>query len=483
MTGDAVVVGAGPNGLAAAVTLARAGLEVTVLERSDYVGGGAATRPIITEGVWHDVCSAVHPLAMTSEFFRRFRLAERVEMLTPDISYAQPLSRTQTAIAYRDIHRTAAGLGEDGHRWLRLFEPLARQAEALSDLIGNPMVPLPSRPAMAARYFPRALANATSAWNIVLRTPRARALVTGVFAHTIRPIPSLGSAAAGLVLAALGHGPGWPIPRGGSGAISEAMLRDLLAHGGHVETGVHIRSFEDLPPADVTLLDVTPRAFLAMDTHGRLPRRFREAMRRFRYGNAAAKADFVLSDPVPWADERLRQAVTVHVGGTREDVVRSESRLADAGRPSRRPFTLTVQPTVLDDTRASGGRHVLWSYIHVLPGSTLDPREAIIRRIEEFAPGFRETITDSVGTSAAEKARQELNAIGGDIAAGDVSAWQLLARPRLSPTPWDTPRPATYLCSASTVPGPGVHGQCGWLAAKRVLKKEFGIVEVPDLAP
>jgi phytoene dehydrogenase-like protein len=477
---DAVVVGSGPNGLAAAVTLARAGLQVTVLERSDYVGGGASTRELTEPGAWHDVCSAVHPMAAVSDFFRRFELTSRVRMLTPEISYAQAITPHHAAIAYRDLARTASGLGRDAEAWSKLFTPYLLEPKALADFIGNPMLPVPSRPLIAARYAPRVLQHGTPAWSSVFREPDAASLLTGVFAHTIQRLPSMGTAAAGLALAAFAHGEGWPIAQGGSGAITKAMVDDVEQHGGRIETGVHIRRFSDLPPCLVTLLDVTPRAFVDMDD-GSLPAAFRWRMRRFRYGNAAAKADFLLTEPVPWQDERLREAATVHVGGTREDTVRAEHDVA-RGTLSDSPYVLTNQPTLLDSTRAPEGKHILWAYTHVPAGSSADPTERIASRIEQFAPGFRDTIVASSARSARELAQVELNDIDGDIAAGNVSAWQLIARPRLSATPWDTPRPGTYLCSASTVPGPGVHGQCGWLAARRALRRELGITDAPDLS-
>jgi len=480
-TADAVVVGSGPNGLAAAVTLARAGLEVTVLERSGSAGGGASTRELTLPGVLHDVCSAVHPLAVSSDFFRRFRLAERIALFTPEISYAQAILGDRAAIAYRDLDRTAEGLGRDAGAWRRLLGPLCRDAGVLARATGEDLLRFPPHPLALARLGLRVLQQGGPAWNRPFRGVEAPALLSGVFAHTIQRLPSLGTAAAGLMLAVYGHTVGWPIPRGGSAAISQAMIADLIEHGGRVETGVEVAELAELPPARITMLDVTPRALLRL-AGDRLPAGFARAMRGFEYGNGVAKADFALSAPVPWASPALRSAVTVHLGGSRAEVAAAENAVA-AGRHAERPFVLTCQPTVLDPGRAPAGTHVLWAYTHVPAGSTVDQTEAIVGRIEEFAPGFRDTVVAVHSRTAADLAAENPNDIGGDIASGGVSAWQLVARPRLSPEPWSTPLSGVYLCSASTVPGPGVHGQCGWLAARHALERELGISRPPELAP
>jgi phytoene dehydrogenase-like protein len=480
MTPDAIVVGSGPNGLAGAVTLARAGLSVEVLERSDYLGGGASTRELTIPNVYNDVCSAVHPMALASEFFSRFDLASRVEMLTPEISYAQPLDRQPGAIAYRDIARTAQELGKDGDAWLRLLDPLTKPGSGLGNVIGRELLRVPEHPITTARLGMRALVHGTPLWNLPFNTTRAAALLTGVFAHTIQTLPSIGTAAAGLALAAFGHSVGWPIPRGGSGAISAALVADLQAHGGILRTGVDVKRLTDIPRARIILLDVTPRGFLRL-AGDLLPASFRRSMSRFRYGNGVAKVDFVLSEPVPWADPRLRSAVTVHVGGTRQDMARAEREVA-RGSHAEKPYVLTCQPTVLDETRAPAGMHVLWAYTHVPSGSTRHQLQTIIGQIERFAPGFRDTIVATASRTAHDMQQQNPNDVGGDIAAGDVSTFQLIARPRVARNEWSTPLRGVYLCSASTAPGPGVHGQCGWNAALRALRHEFGFTHSPSLA-
>lgn len=478
---DAIVVGAGPNGLAAAVTLARAGLSVRVLERGRLPGGGARTEELTLPGFLHDVCSAVHPMALASEFFRRFELTERVPMIVPEISYGHPLPGGGAGIAYRDLERTAAELGPDGAAWRQLFAPLLQNLDAVRQLTGNELLRVPRHPIGALEFGLRVLEQGGPLWNVRFRQEVAPALLTGVFAHTIQRLPSLSTAGAGLTLATLGHAGGWPVPIGGSGAITAALVDDLVAHGGEVVLNSEVRSLAELPRRRVVMLDVTPRALLDFAGDS-LPSAYAAALRRFRYGNGVAKVDFALSAPVPWRNEQLRQAVTLHVGGTRAEIARGENTVAN-GRHAEEPYVLVSQPTVLDPTRAPTGSHVLWTYTHVPHGSTVDQTETITRQIERFAPGFRDTVLASAGRTAEDMEAYDPNDVGGDIAAGAVSMWQLLKRPVVSTDPWRTPLEGVYLCSASTPPGPGVHGLAGWHAALRALRIEFGRTEGPDLAP
>ena len=476
---DAIVVGAGPNGLAAAVVLARAGLSVRVYERENAIGGGARTEELTLPGFLHDLCSAVHPQALSSGFFRAFELEKRVSFIVPEISYAHPLDDGRSGIAWRDLDRTVDGLGVDGAAWKRLLGPLVRHADQVAQFAGSQVLQLPRHPVTLARLGVRILEQGSRGWNLRFHDDLAPAMLTGVNVHAIRPVPSLSTAAAGLVLATTGHARGWPIPIGGSRSITDAMADDLLSHGGEIVTGTEITSIAELPPARVILFDVTPRA-LSRIAGDRLPDRYRRSLDRFRYGNAVAKVDFALSGPVPWTDDRLAAAATLHVGGTRQEMETSEADVA-AGRHPQDPYVLVSQPTPFDPSRAPEGKHVLWAYTHVPRGSVEDRTEAITAKIERYAPGFRDTILASVSRSAVDVERHNPNYIGGDIAAGDVTIAQLLARPVLSPTPWRTAARGLYLCSSSTPPGPAVHGLAGYYAAMTALRDEFGVTRRPFL--
>jgi phytoene dehydrogenase-like protein len=478
---DAVVVGAGPNGLAAAVTFARAGLRVRVYERSGTLGGGSRTRELTLPGFRHDVCAAVHPLAFESRFFREFGLQRRVTFVTPEVSFGHPLEQGRAGIAYRDLARTAEELGADGGAYARLMRPLVRRAGAVADFTGSSLVRMPPDPLLVLAFGRRALEQGGFARNARFREEAAPAMLTGVAAHTILPQPSVAATGAGLVLGAYAHARGWPIPIGGSQAIVDAMVDDIRAHGGEFVTDHEVVSLADLPRSIATVLDVTPRAFVRLAGTS-MPSRYRRAMERFRYGGGVAKVDFALSDPVPWTNAQLRRAGTVHVGGTRREITAAENDV-NRGRLPDSPYVLVAQQSLFDPGRAPDGRHTLWTYTHVPAGSAADRSEAVIRQIERFAPGFRDTILASSSQHAIEVERHNPNYVEGDIASGMPSLGQLIRRPVVKRDPWRTPIPGVYLASASVSPGPGVHGLAGWHGALSALRHEFGVRELPDLSP
>jgi len=468
----ATVVGSGPNGLSAAVALARSGYDVTVLEAADYAGGSTATRELTLPGFRHDVGSAVHPIALTSPVFRAAGLMESVDWITPEISYAHPIAPGRSAIAWHDIERTAEGLGRDGDAWRRLLRPLANRISGVVDFTGNNMLRVPRDPLTAVRFALRMLPAGTVFGRQMLRTDEAQALLSGVLAHPNTPQPALAGAAAGRMLAAHGHAKsGWGYPRGGAQAIADALIADLVAHGGRVETGHRVDDlgaldWGDPAAGDLLMLDTSLRLVL---THPDIPPSYARAMRRYRYGAALAKTDFALDGPIPWADEALALSPTVHVGGTREETEASENAVA-RGRVSDTPYVLTVQPSVLDDSRAPDGKQSFWAYIHVPHGSALDPTEIITARMERFAPGFRERVLATHAVPAASREALNPAAPGGDALGGAFTIAQAIRRPVLSTAPWRTPMRGVYLAGSTTPPGPGVSGMSGWHAARTALR-------------
>ncbi len=466
------VVGSGPNGLAAAVVMARAGLRVRVREAAGTIGGGSRTGALMEQGTIHDFCSAVHPMALASEFFTSFELSRRIGFAIPEVSYAHPLDGGRAGVAYRSLARTVEELGPDGEAYRRLMQPLVERYEGILSLTLNHLLRIPRNPVAAAYFAAAVLDQGTPVWNRRFKTEEAKALLTGAMAHPVGPLPSLTGAGAGLALGLLAHSVGWPIPVGGSQAIADAMARDIEAHGGEIVTDSRVDSLAELHDARVVLLDVAPPALVEL-ARGRLPGGYERALRKFRFGNAACKVDFILSGPVPWTHPSVARAGTVHLGGPRAEVAAGEAAVK-AGRHPESPYVLVSQPSLFDPTRAPAGRHTLWTYCHVPRGSTTDMTEAITAQIERFAPGFRDLIVASSGSTAAQLGDYNENYVGGDFGAGAITLRQMIARPVLSAQPWATPLKGVYLCSQSAPPGPGVHGMSGYHAARLALRREFG---------
>ena len=466
---DAVVVGAGPNGLAAAIELARAGRSVLVLERAGVVGGGTRTAELTLPGFRHDVCSAIHPLAAGSPFLRSLALHRfGLELLEPPVQAAHPLDDGSAVAVHRSVDQTAAGLGIDAAAYASLIGPLAREWDALAEIVLGPPR-LPRHPALAARFGLSGLQPADVLARRVFGGERARALLAGMAAHSIQPLSAPGTAAFGLVLLALAHATGWPVARGGSAAIASALRACLEALGGERETGREVRSLRDLPPARAVLFDLTPRQLLSICGPGDLPSSYRRALARFRYGPGAFKLDYALSGPVPWQAAECRAAGTVHLGGTLAEISASEAAVA-AGRHPERPYVLVAQPAVIDPSRAPGGGHTLWAYCHVPNGSSADMTAAIEAQIERFAPGFADLVLARAARGPAQLEADNPNYVGGDINAGAATLRQTLARPVVRLNPYATPNRALFVCSASTPPGGGVHGMCGYHAARAALR-------------
>jgi len=465
---DAIVVGAGPNGLAAAVALARRGLKVTVLEAADEIGGGTRTSELTLPGLLHDHCSAVHPLGVGSPFLRTLGLERYgVEWAWPEVDLAHPLDGGRAGVLVRSMEATVRGLGADGPAWQRLFAPLAADFDALIEDVLRPVPHLPAHPVALARFGMRALQPATAVarrW----RTEEARALFAGAAAHLMYPLTGPASSAVGLMLIGAAHRFGWPVARGGSRTITDALAALLAKLGGTIETGVQVDSLAQLAPARIVMLDTAPGA-AARICGDRLPGRVRRAYQGWRHGPAAFKVDLAVQDGIPWTHEACRRAGTVHLGGTMEEVVRTEAQTA-GGRMPERPFVLVGQQYLADPGRSRDDVHPVWAYAHVPHGHPGDATEAVLRQIERFAPGFRERIVGLAVRSTSELARYNANFIGGDIVAGANTARQVTLRPRLAADPYSTGIPGVYLCSAATPPGAGVHGMCGANAARSALR-------------
>ena len=464
---DAVVIGAGPNGLAAAITLAQAGRSVAVYEAEATLGGGARSAQLTLPGYTHDICSAVYPLAIGSPFFRSLPLAQHgLEWLHSPAPLAHPFDDGSAVIVERSIAATATQLGADGAAYCRLMNYFSQHWQGLDvDLLGPPRVP--RQPFAVARFGFYGLRSAVRFSHGIFTMARARSVFAGFAAHSMLPLEALGSAAFGLLLATTAHSVGWPIARGGAQKLTEALVSYAGSLGVEFVLGRRITAFSELPNARTVLCDITPRQLLALAGKD-LPERFKRQLRRYRYGMGAFKVDWALSAPVPWRAAGCARAATVHVGASFEEIVASE-RAAARGDWNQRPFVLLAQPSLFDDSRAPAGRHTLWGYCHVPHGSNQNRLDQIENQIERFAPGFRDIVLARNIRSPADLELHNGNLIGGDINGGAADLGQLFLRPswRL----YGTPKKGLYLCSASTPPGGGVHGMCGYFAARQALRE------------
>ena len=465
---DAVVVGSGPNGLTAAITLAAAGASVTVLEAKDTPGGGTRTSELTLPGFLHDVCSAIHPLGADSPAFRDLPLESHgLSWAEPDVQAAHPLDDGSAGVLLRGVHETGEALG-DVKGWRRLVGSTVDRWDEVTDHILRPPFRIPHHPLALAGFGVRAMLPATAVGERLLHTPQARGLWAGISAHAINDLSKPFTAAAGLVLAAAGHVAGWPAAVGGSERITEALIAHLTSLGGSVQTGVEVRSQKDLPWSRAVLFDTTPAQLLRI-AGARIPERARRRLERFRYGSGSFKIDYATDGPVPWTNADCRRAGTVHLGGTMEEVAAAE-RDAHEGRVPERPFTLVAQQSVMDPTRAPDGKQAVWAYCHVPHGCDVDVTDRVEAQIERFAPGFRDTVLARNVIDPAGLEAHNANYIGGDIAGGATDGLQLLARPTISTHPYRSGAPGLWLCSSSTPPGGGVHGLCGKWAAEDALR-------------
>jgi phytoene dehydrogenase-like protein len=465
---DAVVIGAGPNGLAAAIAIAETGRSVLVLEAQPTIGGGTRTSELTLPGFRHDVCSAIHPSGAASPFFRRLPLHEHgLEWLHPDVMIAHPLEDGSAAVLMRDVEETAAGLGADAGAYRRLIGPLARRWSRIEGSVLGPLTHPPRHPLAMARFGLRALPPASLTARR-FKTPQARGLWAGMAAHAFLPLEKPLTSAAAALLTLTGHEAGWPVAKGGSQAIPDALASYLRSLGGRIETSTPVKSLGDVPEARAILFDTSPRG--AVDIAGdRMPARYRGKLERYRYGAGAFKVDWALSGPMPWTAEVCQRAGTVHIGGTFEEVARSERDVYE-GRNPERPYMLVGQQSLVDPGRAPAGQHTLWAYCHVPNGSTFDMTERMEAQLDRFAPGWRDLVLARSVRTPADLEAYNANLIGGDVAGGATDGLQLALRPAVRYDPYRIPKTNMYLCSSSTPPGGGVHGMCGWLAAKSALR-------------
>lgn len=468
---DAIVVGSGPNGLAAAITLAQAGRSVCVFETKATIGGGTRTQALTLPGFQHDVCSAIHPLGIGSPFFRSLPLEQYgLEWIHPSAPLAHPLDDGSALLLERSIEAMGITLGCDEAAYRHMMEPLVTQWDALAHAFLGPLRPQTARhPFLMTRFGLQAIRSAKSLARQHFRGERARALFAGMAAHSMLPLEQGPSAAFGLMLSAAAHALGWPLPRGGSQRIADALAAHLHTLGGEILTDHQVTSLAELPPARAILFDVTPKQLIRIAGE-QLPQSYIRGLQRFRYGPGAFKIDYALARPVPWKNSDCLRAGTVHLGGTLAEIAASEQQVAHE-HPPEHPFVLVAQQSLFDETRAPDGKQTLWVYCHLPNGSTFDMTERIESQIERFAPGFRDCILARTVTTPTEMEHYNANYVGGDINGGAEDFLQLFTRPTLRLNPYTTPNNRIYICSSSTPPGGGVHGMCGYFAAQAALHR------------
>lgn len=469
---DAVVVGSGPNGLASAILLQQHGLQVILIEGKDQVGGGLRTKELTLPGYLHDVCSAIHPLAVSSPYLQTLPLSKfGLEYIYPEISAAHPFDDGNAAILTSSLTGTASLLGSDEQPYKRLIKPVVDTWPGIAPDVLGPLH-WPKHPLAMARFGLKAFLPATTLAK-QFKSTQARGLWAGMAAHAIQPLTNLTTAAVALVLLSQGHSKGWPMPKGGSQQIANAMAAYFLSLGGKIETNTYITSMNQLPLAKAFLFDVTPRQLLQIAGH-RFSSLYQYQLQRYKYGMGVFKVDWALNEPIPFTAAQCRQAGTIHLGGTLEEIAVGEQAMAN-GKHAEKPFVLLAQQSIFDSTRAPQGKHTAWAYCHVPHGSTTDMTTVIENQVERFAPGFKDLILARSTMNTRQMEDYNPNYIGGDINGGMLNLSQLFTRPALRWSPYRTSAKGLYICSSSTPPGGGVHGMCGYYAAKRVLKDEFGI--------
>lgn len=470
---DAIVVGAGPNGLAAGIVLARAGLKVQIRERAEHPGGGASTEALTLPGFLHDVCSAVHPLGIGSPFFRRLPLGRHgLEWIQPPAPVVHVFEDGSSVAQERSTTETARGLGVDGRAWRLLMDPFVPRVDALfGDVLGP--LRIPRHPLLFAAFGIVAMQPATLLSKLLFRGPRARALFSGMAGHATLPLEQPPSAVFGMLLGIAGHAVGWPIPRGGSQSITRALVSYFSSLGGDLVTSAPVESLDELSSARAVVLDVTARQALQL-AGDRFPHWYRRRLSAFKYGLPTFKLDWALDGPVPWLSPDAARSATVHIGGPMEEIA-AERRGSWAGHVADRPYLLFVQPSLFDPTRAPEGKHVAWAYCHIPKNCTEDMTERMEAQVERFAPGFRNRILARSSMGPWELERHNPNLVGGDITGGESTLLQLFFRPAPKMVPYATPLENVFLCSASTPPGAAVHGMCGYHAARAVLRRRFGM--------